>query len=76
MDRIVLPVDEKAGKIYRQLSTEKQMQIAEALSIALKKSANDATAIEYQKLLDEFGSQAVANGLTSEILADLLKRGE
>lgn len=76
MDRIILPVDESTGKIYRQLSIEKQMQIAEALSIALKKSANDASAIEYQKLLDEFGTQATANGLTSEILAGLLKRDE
>lgn len=76
MDRIVIQVDDSAGKIYRQLSADKQLLISEALNLVLKKSGNDASNMEYRKLLDEFGQQAITNGLTPEILEDLLKRDD
>jgi hypothetical protein len=73
MERIVIQVDESAGKIYYQLSPVKQQQISDAVNLLLKKVANDATATEYKKVLDEFGTKAIANGLTQEILEDLLR---
>ena len=72
----MIQVDEGAGKIYRQLGTEKQLQIAETLTLLLKKAANDATEVAYRTLLDEFGKQAVANGLSPEILDELLKKDD
>jgi len=76
MERIVIQVDDSAGKMYRMLSSEKQQQISQAVNLLLKKASNDATATDYRKLLDEFGSKAMANGLTEEILAELLKRDD
>ena len=74
MERIVIEVDDSSGKIYHQLSNEKQQQISEAVNLLLKKAANDATAADYRNMLDEFGNKAVANGLTPEILDELLKK--
>ncbi|HMR56234.1 MAG TPA: hypothetical protein PLM56_13795 [Cyclobacteriaceae bacterium] len=76
MERIVIQVDDSAGKIYRQLSADKQLLISDALSLVLKKAGNDSSDVEYRKLLDEFGQQAIANGLTPEILEDLLKKDD
>lgn len=73
MERIVIQVDESVGKIYYRLSADKQRQISEALSLLLKKAANDLTDEAYKALLDEFGNQAVANGLTPEVLEEPLK---
>jgi hypothetical protein len=76
MERIVIQVDDSSGKIYNQLSRDKQQQISEAVNLLLKKAANDATAIEYRNMLDEFGNKAIANGLTPEILEGLLKQND
>lgn len=76
MERIVIQVDENAGKIYRQLSINQQQQISDAVNLLLKKAANDATDASYKILLDEFGNQAIANGLTSEILEELLRKDD
>lgn len=76
MERIVIQVDEGVGKIYYRLSADKQRQISEALSLLLKKAANDLTDEAYKALLDEFGNQAVANGLTPEVLEELLKKND
>src|ERR1700733_5552245 len=72
MDRIVLEVDDTAGKIYRNLSLESKQQLNQTISLMLKKAVNDATFTEYSKLLDDIGTEAVKNGLTPEILEALL----
>ena len=76
MERIILEVDEQVSKMYQNLTSEKQQQLLEAISMVLKKTANDATATNYRKLLDEFGGSAVANGITPEILESLLKKND
>ncbi len=73
MERIVLEVDEQAGKAYQSLSLAKQRQLLEAVSMLLKKAANDATDAAYKKELDQFGNTALQNGLTEDILNALLK---
>jgi hypothetical protein len=73
MERIVLEVDEQAGKAYQSLSLAKQRQLLEAVSMLLKKATNDATAAAYKKELDQFGNTALQNGLTEDILNALLK---
>jgi hypothetical protein len=72
MERIVLEVDDIAGKIYRNLSNESKQQFNQTISLMLKKAVNDATFAEYSKLLDDVGNEAVKNGLTPEILEALL----
>ena len=72
MDRIVLEVDDTVGKIYRNFSAESKRQFNQTISLMVKKAVNDATFSEYSKLLDDVGDEAVKNGLTSELLAELL----
>ncbi len=72
MERIVLEVDETVGKIYRGFSETSKRQFNQAVSILLKKAANDALFMEYSKLLDDNGNEAIKNGLTPEILNGLL----
>ena len=76
MERIVLEVDEQAIKAYRSLGLIKQQQFFEAVSMLVKKAANDATASTYRKALDEFGDTGFRNGLTEDILASLLKEND
>jgi len=76
MERIVIQVDDSSGRIYHQLSSDKQRQISEAVNILLKKVDNDATAVDYRNVLDEFGNKALTNGLTPEILEELLKHDD
>lgn len=73
MDRIVLEVDDNTGKIYRNFSPESKQQFNEAVSLMLKKAVNDMSLPDYKKKMDEIGFQAVAAGLTPEILDELLK---
>ena len=72
MERIVLELDDTAGKIYRSLSQESKQQLNQTISLMLKKAVNNATFAEYSKFLDEIGNKAVKNGLTPEILEALL----
>jgi hypothetical protein len=72
MERIVLEVDDTVGKIYRGFSAESKQQFNQTVSLMVKKAVNDATFAEYSKLLDDAGTQGVKNGLTPEILEELL----
>ena len=72
MERIVLEVDDTVGKLYRKMSNESKQQLNQTISLMLKKAVNDATFIDYSKLLDDVGNEAMNNGLTPEILEALL----
>jgi Mg/Co/Ni transporter MgtE len=72
MERIIIEVDDQARKIFEGLSAARQRKIMEAISMLLKKAANDATADEYRKLLDDFGNEAVQCGLTQAELDRIL----
>jgi hypothetical protein len=72
MERIVLEVDDTVGKIYKSFSDESKQQFSQTISLMVKKAVNDATFVEYSRLLDDTGNEAVKNGLTPEILEALL----
>ena len=76
MERIVLEVDESVGNVYRQFSLQSKKQFNQAVSLMLKKAANGATFSNYMTFLDSIGNKVVANGLTPEILEELLKENE
>jgi len=67
-----LEVDDAVGKIYRSFSPESKQQFNQTISLMLKKAVNDATFAEYSKLLDDISNEALKNGLTPEILEELL----
>ena len=72
MTQIVLNVDDTVGKIYSSFSEESKQQFSQTVSLMVKKAINDETFAEYSRLLDEIGNTAIKNGLTPEILEDLL----
>jgi hypothetical protein len=72
MERIVLEVDDTVGKIYSNLTEEGKQELNRTISLLLKKAANDASFESYMKLLDRIGTNAIARGLTPEILENLL----
>jgi hypothetical protein len=72
MERMVLEVDNTVGKIYKSFSDESKQQFSQTISLMVRKAINDATFVEYSKLLDDTGNEAVKNGLTPEILEALL----
>jgi hypothetical protein len=71
MDRIVLEVDDRAGRVYRNFSPESKQQFNQVVSLLLKKAVNNKSLPDYKKKLDEIGFKAVAAGLTPEILEEL-----
>ena len=73
MERIVIEVDDMAGKTYKNFSAEDKSQFSMAVNLLLKKAANQNIIDDYRKLLDSMGEEAEKNGLTAEILDELLK---
>jgi len=76
MERIVFEVDEGAKKAYKSLSSDNKKQLQTAVNVWLKKRANDENFDAYQDFLDGIGAKAVENGLTPEILDQLLKTND
>ena len=73
MERIVLEVDDATGNGYRNFSPESRKNFNLTISLLLKKMVNDSDLDNYKKFLDEVGRKAESNGLTPEILAELLR---
>ncbi|MGN6194201.1 MAG: hypothetical protein ACTHOB_04635 [Ginsengibacter sp.] len=73
MQQIVIEVDDATAVAFGKFSPETKSLFNEAVAITLKKMINDATINEHMRFLDEFSDKAQKNGLTKEILNDLLK---
>lgn len=76
MERIVLEVDEPTGKAYQNFSIETKQKFNRVISLFLKKVINDASSADYKKMMDDIGNTATKNGLTPEILNELLYSNE
>ena len=72
MERIVLEVDDATGEAYRKFSHDTKAKFTLAISLLIKKAVNDAGKAGYEKLLDDIGNDATKNGLTAEVLDELL----
>ena len=73
MQRIVIEVDEPTAVAFGKFTPETKRLFNETVAITLKKMIIDATISEHMHLLDELSDEAQKNGLTEEILNDLLK---
>ncbi len=73
MERIVIEVDEPTATAFGKFSPKTKNRFNESVSIALKKMINNVTAGSHKKFLDDLSAQAEKNGLTEEILNDLLR---
>ncbi len=72
----MIEVDNAVGKVYRKFSPESKKQFDQAVNVMLKKAVNDATLPNYKQMLDEVGAEALKNGLTPDILDELLRSDE
>jgi hypothetical protein len=72
MERIVLEVDDQTAKAWRNTSAKLREQIGKNLELVLNDSLNKSKEANFELLLQEIRIEAAKNGLTEEILAQLL----
>jgi hypothetical protein len=72
MERIVLEVDDQTAKAWRNTSAKLRTQIEKNLEQVLNDSLNKSKEANYELLLREIRNEAAKNGLTEEILTQLL----
>ncbi len=73
MEKIVIEIDNSTAAEFKKFTPETQSKFGETVAIALKKIINDASNESYLKFLDAISEEAQKNGLTEDILNDLLK---
>ena len=73
MERIEIEVDETTATAFKKFSPETKIRFNETVAISLKKMINSATAENHKTFLNTLSDEAKKNGLTEEILHDLLK---
>jgi len=76
MERIVLEVDDQTAKAWRNTSAKLREQIGKNLELVLNDSLNKSKEANFELLLQEIRIEAAKNGLTEEILAQLLNDKE
>ncbi|HIK09173.1 MAG TPA: hypothetical protein IGS52_02705 [Oscillatoriaceae cyanobacterium M33_DOE_052] len=69
METINIPVDPEIAKAYREAEPEKQQKIAMFLNVMLKKTLNQIPLLE---IMEAASQQAIAKGMTPEILESIL----
>ena len=69
MDTITIPVDTELAQAYRQADQKQRQKIETLLNIALKKAVNPKPLLT---IMQEASQQAIANGMTPEILELIL----
>jgi hypothetical protein len=76
MERMVPEADDIAGKAYEKFSVEARRKFNQVTGLFLKKAVNDGDRADYKKMLDDNGEEAKRNGMTPEILQELLHSDE
>ncbi|MCW9679340.1 MAG: hypothetical protein ACKPE1_07920 [Dolichospermum sp.] len=70
MENITIQVDPEIAKAYREAEPEKQQKIQIFLNIMLQKAVSQKPLLD---IMEEASQQAIANGMTPEILESILK---
>ena len=69
MENITIQVDPEIAKAYRESEPEKQQKIQIFLNIMLQKAVSKKPLLD---IMEEASQQAIANGITPEILESIL----
>lgn len=69
MSKITIEVDNEIAKAYREAEPEKHQKISMFLNVMLKKAIRPKPLLE---VMEEASKQAIANGMTPEILESIL----
>ena len=70
MENITIQVDTEIAKAYREAEPEKQQKIQIFLNIMLQKAVSQKPLLD---IMEEASQQAIAKGMTTEILESILK---
>ncbi|MBD2279336.1 MAG: hypothetical protein LW814_04300 [Anabaena sp. CoA2_C59] len=70
MENITIQVDPEIAKAYREAEPEKQQKIQIFLNIMLQKAVSQKPLLD---IMEEASQQAIAKGMTTEILESILK---
>ena len=73
MERIVLEVDDKVAKAWREAPSDKRRDIANKINIRIGKELFDYDKDSFIQYLDQLREKMAERGLTQEILDDILK---
>jgi hypothetical protein len=73
MERIVLEVDDKVAKAWREAPSDKRKNIAAKININISKELFEYDKDSFVKYLDQLRNEMAERGLTQEILDDILK---
>ena len=73
MERIVLEVDERVAKAWREAPSEKRKDIANKINVRISKELFEYDKEGFIQYLDQLRSEMAERGLTQEILDDILK---
>jgi hypothetical protein len=72
-EEIVIEVPSAVAAAYRSASTAERQQIATRIGLMLRVTSSTPDAVNHlQETMDSISSEAVANGLTPEILESIL----
>ncbi|AFZ57601.1 hypothetical protein H6G54_30220 [Anabaena cylindrica FACHB-243] len=69
MENITIQVEPEIAKAYREAEPEKQQKIQIFLNIMLQKAVSQKPLLD---IMEEASQQAIANGITPEILESIL----
>jgi len=69
---MTIPVDPAIAKAYREADPEKQQKIATIVNDWLKSIIQEKQEKSLEQIIEKMQSQAKANGLTQEILEQIL----
>lgn len=72
MERIILEVDSATAEIWRKISPELRRSMEKMFRIKMGILSKKDKEAAFEKLLDEARKEAAENGLTEEILEQLL----
>jgi len=76
MERIVLEVDDMTAKAWRNTSAKLRTQIGKNLEQVLNDSLNMTKEANFELLLQDARKEAAKNGLTEEIVTQLLNEAD
>ena len=73
MERIVLEVDDRVAKAWREAPSDKRREIANKINIRISREFFEYDKEGFTQYLDQLRNTMAERGLTQEILDDILK---